>query len=67
MKRDERVNMGQLTIGGLREDDFEWAHKQYAERGSVLVGFVSDFGGYYWTAVCVKTGQIDPSPLGLFW
>lgn len=51
--------VGQLIVGGLHRDDFEWAVQQYEEIGYVLVAFLVDYDGYHWKAVYVKAHNLD--------
>lgn len=43
-----------LTVGGLHEDDFQWAVKQGEEIGMVLIAFVMSSDYYHWDAYYVK-------------
>ena len=43
-----------IVIGGLHQDDFEWACKHYENAGYVLVCFEMDVDNYHWNAVYVR-------------
>lgn len=49
-----------LVVGGLHEDDFEWAARRYEEVGYALVAFTLDSDGYHWKAIYVKDSEGEP-------
>jgi len=42
------------TVGGLHEDDFQWAIKHGEKLGMVLIAFVMSIDLYHWDAYYVK-------------
>jgi hypothetical protein len=48
-----------FVVGGLHQEDFEWASEQFKELGYVLVAFLLDIDGYHWKAVYVKAGRVE--------
>lgn len=59
MTKEKLRKVGQLIVGGLHRDDFEWAAQQYEETGYVLVAFLLDRDGYHWKAVYVKVENLE--------
>jgi hypothetical protein len=50
-----------LVVGGLHEDDLEWAAQQYEEIGYILIAFILDCDGYHWKAIYVKHSEGEPN------
>ena len=64
MTKEKPRKVGQLIVGGLHRDDFEWAAQQCQETGYVLVAFLLDCDNYHWKAVYVKVENLEKTEGG---
>ena len=58
-RKELAINSDRLVLGGLHQDDFEWAVEQYQGAGYVLICFRLDFDGYHWNAVYAKASAVE--------